>query len=94
MNDYERQKYNYSQPEAWSPEGGALPIKPQTASAATVAERIAFIRKVYALFFAATLFAVGGVGLGLAFPPLMISAAQHPWIMFFLMIGGDRKSVV
>ena len=88
MNDFDRQKYNYSQPDAWAQEGGARPLQPQTAGEVSVAERVAFIRKVYALFFAATLFAIGGVGLGFAFPPLMLAAAQHPWIMFFLMIGG------
>ena len=88
MSDFDRQKYNYSQPESWAQEAGARPLQPQTAGEVSVAERVAFIRKVYALFFAATLFAIGGVGLGFAFPPLMIAAAQHPWIMFFLMIGG------
>src|ERR1044071_1487059 len=88
MNNFDPQKHNYSQPQAWQPEAGARPLQPQAASEATVAERVEFIRKVYALFFAATLFAIGGVFLGFIFPPLMIAAAQHPWIMFFLMIGG------
>jgi FtsH-binding integral membrane protein len=43
---------------------------------------------VYGLFFAATLFGVGGAALGFTFPPLMIAVASHPWIAFFLMIGG------
>lgn len=88
MSDFDRQKYNYSQHEAWQAEGGSRPLQPVPASQSGLAERVAFIRKVYALFFAATLFAVGGAALGLAFPPLMLAAARHPWIMFFLMIGG------
>jgi FtsH-binding integral membrane protein len=47
-----------------------------------------FIRKVYALFFAATLFAVAGVGAGLMYPPVMIAIASHPWMTFFVLIGG------
>src|SRR2546425_2052790 len=88
MNNLDPQKHNYSQPQDWSPENRMAGIRPLTASEASVEERVAFIRKVYALFFAATLFAVGGVLLGFAFPPLMIAAAQHPWIMLLLMIGG------
>lgn len=88
MSDFDNQKHNYSQPNAWSPEGGMRPLQPQTASEVSVSERVGFIRKVYALFFAATLFAIGGAVLGISFPPLMRAAAQHPWIMFFLMIGG------
>jgi FtsH-binding integral membrane protein len=59
-----------------------------TAADVNVAERMSFVRKVYALFFAATLFAVGGAILGLSFPPLMMAAAQHPWIVLILMLGG------
>jgi FtsH-binding integral membrane protein len=88
MSDFDRQKHSFSQPDAWSPEGGAHSLQPRTASEVTVAERVAFIRKVYALFFAATLFAIGGVFLGFTFPPLMIAAAQHPWITLFLLMGG------
>jgi hypothetical protein len=39
-------------------------LRPLTASESSVAERGAFIRRIYALFFAATLFAVGGVFIG------------------------------
>lgn len=88
MSDFDRQKHNFSQPQAWSPEGDARALQPQTAGEATVAERIAFIRKVYALFFAATLFAIGGVFLGFTFPPLMIAVAEHPWITLILMLVG------
>ena len=86
MSDFDRQRHNYSQSEPWSARG-AVAAQPLTAAEASVSDRIAFIRKVYALFFAATLFAIGGVVLGLAFPPLMILAAEHPIIMFIVMIG-------
>lgn len=86
MSDFDRQRHNYSQSEPWSAPG-AVAAQPLTAAEASVSDRIAFIRKVYALFFAATLFAIGGVVLGLAFPPLMILAAEHPIIMFIVMIG-------
>lgn len=87
MNDFNPQKHNYSQPSEWAPETrmGGVPVR---ASEASVDERVQFIRKVYALFFAAILFAVGGVMLGFTFPPLMIAAARHPWMMLILMIGG------
>jgi modulator of FtsH protease len=88
MNDFDPQKHNYSRPQAWPTEANAPALQPRTASEVTVGERVEFIRKVYALFFAATLFAIGGAFLGFLFPPLMIAAAQHPWVMFFLMIGG------
>jgi modulator of FtsH protease len=88
MSDFDRQKHNYSQPNAWSPEEGMRPLQPRPASEVTVAERVDFIRKVYALFFAATLFAIGGVFIGFAFPPLMIAVAQHYWITLILLIGG------
>lgn len=87
MSDFDRQRSNYSQPDVW-PSNNYPASRPLTASETSVAERVAFIRKVYALFFAATLFAVGGVFIGFNFPPLMIAAARHPLIMFFLMIGG------
>jgi len=88
MSDFDRQKHNYSQPNAWVPEEGTRAPQPRTASEVTVGERVEFIRKVYALFFAATLFAIGGVFLGFAFPPLMIAAAQHYWLTLILLIGG------
>src|SRR5437867_11101983 len=87
MSDFDRQRNSYSQSEPWSVRTG-VGAQPLTAADASVSDRIAFIRKVYALFFAATLFAIGGVLLGLAFPPLMILAVEHPIIMFIAMIGG------
>lgn len=76
---------------AWSPEqpGGAWgSMQAQTAAQVSVEERLGFIRKVYALFFVGTLFAVGGVGLGFMFPPLLVFALQHPFVMLFAMMGG------
>jgi len=86
MNKFDNQQHNYSQ--SWSSGGGANAYAPPTASQVSVAERVAFIRKVYALFFAATLFAIGGVFIGISTPPLFWFAAQHPWVMFFMMLGG------
>jgi len=68
MNDFQspNQRYNPPQPQqGWSPqgaqEGGWGSLQAQTAAQATVAERMGFIRKVYPLFFATTLFTIGGV---------------------------------
>jgi modulator of FtsH protease len=88
MSNFDPQKHNYSQPQSWTPNDNAAPYHVPTAAEVSVADRLQFIRKVYALFFAAILFAVGGVMLGFANPGLMIYAAEHPWIMFFLLIGG------
>ncbi len=90
MNDFQSQNQRYSQPSPWSqPEDGfSGNLQARTAAEASLAERLGFIRKVYALFFAATLFAIGGVLLGFAYPPLMIYALEHPFIMLFAMIGG------
>jgi modulator of FtsH protease len=90
MNDFQSQNQRYSQSSPWSqPEGGfGGSLQARTAAEASLAERLGFIRKVYALFFAATLFAIGGVLLGFAYPPLMVYALEHPFIMLFAMIGG------
>jgi modulator of FtsH protease len=89
MNDFQSQNQRYSQPSGWSqPDGGFSGLQARTAAESSLTERLAFIRKVYALFFAATLFAIGGVLLGFAYPPLMIYALEHPFIMLFAMIGG------
>ena len=89
MNDFQSQNQRYSQPSPWSqPEGGFGSLQARTAAEASLAERLSFIRKVYSLFFAATLFAIGGVLLGFAYPPLMIYALEHPIIMLLAMVGG------
>ena len=83
MRDFQSQNQRFEhQPGVWGSFGA------ETAAQASVEERMGFIRKVYALFFAATLFAIGGVLLGLSFPPLLQFAFEHPWIMFIAMIGG------
>lgn len=90
MNDFQNQRYN-GQQQGWQPQqpGAAWgSFGAETAAQASVSERMSFIRKVYALFFAATLFAIGGVALGVSFRPLTIFALQHPIIMFIAMIGG------
>ena len=81
---YEQREHGWQQqqPGAWGSYGA------ETAAEASVEERMGFVRKVYALFFAATLFAVGGVGLGLSYPPVMLWIIQHPWLTFFGLMGG------
>jgi modulator of FtsH protease len=85
MNEFESRNQRFSQPPNWQ---GLGSLQPQTAAQASVAERMGFIRKVYALFFVATLFAVAGVAISFLFPPLMIAAFEHPWIALFVMLGG------
>ena len=87
MNNFDPNKHNYSQPQGFAPQNNIGGVQPLTAAEVGLEERVAFIRKVYALFFAGILFAVVGVWLGFAFPPLMIAAAQHPWIMLIVMLG-------
>jgi FtsH-binding integral membrane protein len=83
MKDFQSHNQRFEQqPGAWGSLGA------ETAALAGVEERMGFVRKVYALFFAATLFAVGGVGVGLMFPPLMMLIIEHPWITFFALMGG------
>ena len=90
MNPFQPRNQDYKQPGAWgeTPQQSWGNLTERTAAQASLQERLGFIRKVYALFFIATLFAVGGVALGFAFPPLMMAAAEHPWIVLFLMVGG------
>jgi modulator of FtsH protease len=89
MNPFQSQNQRYQQPGQWQEPGqGWGNLTERTAAQASLADRLGFIRKVYALFFIATLFAVGGVALGFMFPPLMIAMAQHPWIVLLLMLGG------
>lgn len=91
MNDFQspNQRFTPEERQAWTPQnaGGWGSLQAQTAAQASVAERMGFIRKVYALFFAATLFAIGGVMLGMSFPPLFEFAVEHPFIMLLIMLG-------
>jgi modulator of FtsH protease len=91
MNDFQppNQRFTPREQQAWQPPnaGGWGSLQAQTAAQASVAERMGFIRKVYALFFAATLFAIGGVMLGMSIPPLFEFAIEHPFIMLLVMLG-------
>src|ERR1700750_1060118 len=76
-------------PQGWQPQGGPWgSFGAETAARAGAAERMGLVRNVYALFSAATLFAIVGVGVGFAFPALMIGVARHPWLSFFALMGG------
>src|SRR5215213_3445395 len=92
MNDFQsRNQQHYEQREhGWQQQqpGAFGSYGAESAAVATVSERMGFVRKVYALFFAATLFAIGGVGIGLAYPPIMLWIIQHPWLGFFALMGG------
>jgi modulator of FtsH protease len=89
MNEFQSQNQRSSQRPSWSqPESGWGSLQAQTAAQASLTERLSFIRKVYGLFFAATLFAIGGVLLGFSNVPLMAFAVEHPIIMLIAMIGG------
>ncbi|HEY0171119.1 MAG TPA: Bax inhibitor-1/YccA family protein [Pyrinomonadaceae bacterium] len=92
MNDFNsRNQQHYEQREhGWQPQqpGAWGSYGAETAAEASVAERMGFVRKVYALFFAATLFAIGGVFAGLSYPPIMVWIIQHPWLTFFGLMGG------
>ena len=89
MKDFQSRNQRFEQQPGWQqPPGAWGSYGMESAAQASVSERMGFIRKVYALFFAATLFAVGGVLLGLSYDPLLRFAYEHPWVMFFAMIGG------
>ena len=88
MKDFQSPNQRFEQQQGWQQPGAWSSYGAETAAQASVEERMGFIRKVYALFFAATLFAIGGVAAGLSFEPLLRFAYEHPWIMFFVMIGG------
>ena len=88
MNEFRTPGQRGNAPQGWQqydPAGGWGSLQQRTAADATVAERMTFIRKVYALFFAATLFAVGGVALGMSFEPLFWFAA---WVSLVLGLCG------
>ncbi|HVF43667.1 MAG TPA: Bax inhibitor-1/YccA family protein [Pyrinomonadaceae bacterium] len=85
MNEFNSRNQGPWQP----PQGGAWgSFGEETAARAGVEERMGFVRKVYALFFAAILFAIVGVGVGVSYRPLLVFAFEHPYVMFFAMIGG------
>jgi FtsH-binding integral membrane protein len=91
MNEFQNRNQRYSQqPSPWSQPDSGLggSLQARTAAEATLQERLGFIRKVYSLFFAATLFAIGGVLLGFAYEPFRMFALEHPWIMLFAVLGG------
>ena len=89
MNEFPNQRYNSQQQQPSWPQGGEWGgLQAPTAAEASVGERMSFVRKVYALFFAATLFAIGGVALGFFVPALMMAVAEHPYISFFALMGG------
>ena len=89
MKDFQTRNQRFEQQTGWQQSPGAWgSYGAETAAQASVSERMGFVRKVYALFFAATLFAIGGVALGMSFEPLLLFAAQHPWIMLLVMLGG------
>lgn len=90
MNDFQSRNQRYEQRQGWQQQqpGAWGSFGAETAAQAGLAERMGFIRKVYALFFAATLFAVAGVGVGFVFPQVMVAIARHPWLTFFALIGG------
>lgn len=89
MKDFQSRNQRFEQQQGWQQQPGAWgSYGMETAARASVSERMGFVRKVYALFFAATLFAIGGVGLALSFEPLQLFARQHRWIMLLVMFGG------
>lgn len=88
MNPYEPDNKHYSQPSSWSSDQGQGGYAPLTVAEASLSDRLSFIRKVYALFFVAILFAVGGVFIGFASPELMIAVVQNRLIVLLLLIGG------
>ena len=90
MKDFRSPNQRYSGPQSWQTPGTewGTGLPQPTAAQASLTERLGFIRKVYALFFAATLFAIVGAWLGLNSPPVLEFAYGHPWVMLLLMMGG------
>jgi len=87
MRDFQSQNQRFGQ-QGWQQPGAWGGYGVETAARASVEERLGFVRRVYALFFAATLFAIGGVLLGVSYKPLLQFAYGHPWVMLFAMLGG------
>lgn len=88
MKDFRSPNQQYNQSSWQTAASGLGNLPARTAAQATLSERLAFIRKVYALFFAAILFAIGGAWVGLNSPPVLQFAFEHPYIMMFMLIGG------
>ncbi len=88
MKDFQSRNQRFEQQQGWQQPGAWGSYGVETAARASVAERMGFVRKVYALFFAATLFAVAGVGAGLMYPPIMYAVMAHPWISIIVLFGG------
>jgi FtsH-binding integral membrane protein len=88
MNEYQPRNQGYNRPQGWPQQGPRGSFGLETAARAGVEERMSFVRKVYALFFAATLFAIVGVGVGLTNIGIMRAVVAHPFVGFFLLIGG------
>lgn len=88
MNPYEPDNKHYSQPQSFSSDQMQDGYAPVSVAEAGLSERLAFIRKVYSLFFVSILFAVGGVMIGFASPDLMIAVVNNRLIVLLLLIGG------
>lgn len=89
MNEFQSPNQGTGQRPSWSqPGSGWGSLQARTAAEAGLADRLSFIRKVYGLFFAATLFAIGGVLIGFSNMELMVFAARNPIIILLVMIGG------
>lgn len=75
----------------WTVGGGPAGLEgigARTAAEASLSERLGFIRKVYALFFLATLFAIGGVWLGFQFAETVFPLVGRPLIALIVLFGG------
>jgi hypothetical protein len=87
MNDYRYDQRN-SQHTGWDSNDGWGAMQ-RTAAEVGVAERMGFIRKVYALFFTGVLCVVGAnlFAIFIAGKALLLPIAQHPIITFLVLIG-------
>jgi modulator of FtsH protease len=88
MNEYQPRNQGFNQPQGWPQQGPGGSYGMETAARAGVEERMAFVRKVYALFFAATLAAIVGVAVGITNIGIMRAVVAHPFLAFFLLMGG------
>jgi modulator of FtsH protease len=88
MNEYQPRNQGFNGPQGWPQQTPRGSYGLETAARAGVEERMAFVRKVYALFFAATLFAIGGVAVGVTNIWIMRAVVAHPFVAFFVLMGG------